>query len=205
VEEPQSSSIFSRYPELLRDGATLRFICDSWRMLVIGATTPLELDHLMDQDIEIQRRDHLEPVHALSTVADSLPGLGIVAAVLGVVITMQSIGSSPETVGEKVAAALVGTFLGILLCYGLVGPVASRLQGLGEARTQHLELLRTATVAFARGASPILAVEYGRRSVPLEYRPGFDEMEITVRREAEIPPVPAPPGTPEHAETERTA
>jgi chemotaxis protein MotA len=205
VEEPESSAIFSRYPELLNDRATLRFLCDSWRMLVIGATTPLELDHLMDLDIEIQRRGNHEPVHALSTVADSLPGLGIVAAVLGVVITMQSIGSSPETVGEKVAAALVGTFLGILLCYGVVGPVASRLQGLGEAHTQHLEVLRTATVAFARGASPILAVEYGRRSVPLEYRPGFDEMEITVRREAEIPPVPAPPGTPEHAEAARTA
>jgi chemotaxis protein MotA len=204
VEEPQNSSIFSRYPELLSDPTTLRFLCDSWRMLVIGATTPLELDHLMDLDIEIQRRDHLEPVHALSTVADSLPGLGIVAAVLGVVITMQSIGSSPETVGEKVAAALVGTFLGILLCYGLVGPVASRLQGLGEAHTQHLELLRTATVAFARGASPILAVEYGRRSVPLEYRPGFDEMEITVRREAEIPPNPALPGAPEYGEPART-
>lgn len=118
---------------------------------------------------------------------------------------MQSIGSSPETVGEKVAAALVGTFLGILLCYGLVGPVASRLQGLGEAHTQHLELLRTATVAFARGASPILAVEYGRRSVLPEYRPGFDEMEITVRREAEIKPLPAQPGAPEYGEPARTA
>lgn len=205
VEEPQTSSIFSRYPELLGDRATLRFLCDSLRMLVIGVTTPMELDHLMDIDIEAQRRDHHEPVHAISTVADSLPGLGIVAAVLGVVITMQSIGSSPETVGEKVAAALVGTFLGILLCYGVVGPVASRLQGLGEAHTQHLEVLRTATAAFARGASPILAVEYGRRSVPLECRPAFDEMEITVRREAEIPPVPVPPGAQEDAETARTA
>jgi chemotaxis protein MotA len=130
VEDPKNSRIFGNYPELLQDRRTLPFLCDSLRMLVIGVTTPHELDHLMDLDIEVQRRGQHEPVAALSSVADALPGLGIVAAVLGVVITMEAIGGSPETVGQKVAAALVGTFLGILLCYGVVGPIASRLDSV---------------------------------------------------------------------------
>ncbi|PWU04284.1 MAG: flagellar motor stator protein MotA [Terriglobia bacterium] len=203
VEDPAKSRIFSHYPELLKDLPAREFLCDSLRMLVIGVTTPHELDHLMDLDMEVQRRGNQEPVSALSAVADALPGLGIVAAVLGVVITMQSIGSSPETVGEKVAAALVGTFLGILLCYGVVGPLASRLEGLGEGRVHYLQVLRTAVVAFARGSSPILAVEYGRRSIPVECRPTFNEMEISIRRDAKIPPLPAATSPPEeHAAVE---
>jgi chemotaxis protein MotA len=208
VEEPHKSRIFSQYPEFLKDIPTRAFLCDSLRMLVIGVTSPLELDHLMDLDMETQRRGELEPVSALSSVADALPGLGIVAAVLGVVITMQSIGTSPERVGEKVAAALVGTFLGILLCYGLVGPMASRLESMGEARTHYLQVLRTAVVAYARGASPILAVEYGRRSIPLDCRPSFTEMEIAIRRDAKIPALPsapAPPGQEIHGEAVNSA
>jgi chemotaxis protein MotA len=197
IEDPESSAIFSQYPELLKDKRTIEFLCDSLRMLVIGATTPGEIDRLMEFDIQVQRRANHEPVSALSAIADALPGLGIVAAVLGVVITMQSIGSAPQTVGEKVAAALVGTFLGILLCYGVVGPLAARLDSLGEAYIQYLQVLRTAVVAFARGASPILSLEYARRSIPPEFRPGFGEMEITIRREARIPPVPAPPSAAE--------
>jgi chemotaxis protein MotA len=192
VENPKQSRIFSNYPDLLRDHDTLHFVCDSLRMLVIGVTTPHELDHLMELDTEVQRRGRHEPVNALTAVADALPGLGIVAAVLGVVITMKAIGGSPETVGEKVAAALVGTFLGILLCYGVVGPIASRLETLVAAHTGSLEVFRTATVAFARGSSPILAIEYGRRSIPVDMRPAFDEMEITIRRDAKIPPVVTP-------------
>jgi chemotaxis protein MotA len=195
VEEPATSAIFSNYPDLLKDRVTLDFFLDSLRMLVMGAGTAHELDHLMDLDIEIQQRGSHEPVRALTSVADSLPGLGIVAAVLGVVITMQSIGGSPALIGEKVAAALVGTFLGILLCYGVVGPVASRLEARCEAHMHHLQVLRTGTVAFARGTTPILAVEAARRSIPLESRPGFDEMQITVRREARIPPT-KPPSVP---------
>lgn len=199
IEDPPKSRIFSHYPELLRDRETLHFFCDSLRMLVIGVTTPHELDHLMDLDIEIQRRGQREPVSALSAVADALPGLGIVAAVLGVVITMEAIGGSPETVGQKVAAALVGTFLGILLCYGVVGPVASRLESVCNAQTHCLEVFRNATVAFARGSSPILAVEFGRRSIPVDSRPAFSEMEITIRRDAKIPPVAPPAGAENHA------
>lgn len=192
VEDPENSRIFSNYPELLKDRDTLNFFCDSLRMLVVGVNTPHEIDHLMDLDIEIQRREHHQPVSALSSVADALPGLGIVAAVLGVVITMQAIGGSPESVGEKVAAALVGTFLGILLCYGVIGPIASRLDSVCTARIHCLEVFRNAIMAFVRGSSPILAVEYGRRSIPLELRPAFGEMEISIRREAKVPDVARP-------------
>jgi chemotaxis protein MotA len=187
VDSPQKSAIFSRYPEFLHDRETRAFICDTLRMMVIGATGPSELDQLMDLDIDVQRRGRHEPVIALHTLADSLPGLGIVAAVLGVVITMQSIGSSPDTVGQKVAAALVGTFLGILMCYGIVGPVASRLENLGEQHTQFLQVLRVAICSFVRGASPVLAVEYARRSIPAESRPSFAELETTIRRDARVP------------------
>jgi chemotaxis protein MotA len=187
VEEPENSRIFSRYPELLKDTWAMTFLLDTLRMLIIGVSTPQELDHLMDLDLETRRRGGQEPVSALHAIADSLPGLGIVAAVLGVVITMQAIGGSPETVGEKVAAALVGTFLGILLCYGVVGPIASRLETLDEARLQYLQVLRTATVAYVRGASPMIAAEYGRRSIPLELRPSFIEMETTIRQQAKVP------------------
>lgn len=190
VDSPQKSQIFARYPEFLRDRETREFICDSLRMLVIGATTPHELDQLMDLDIDVQRRGRHEPVMALHSVADSLPGLGIVAAVLGVVITMQAIGGSPETVGQKVAAALVGTFLGILLCYGVVGPVAARLESLGEEHVQFLQVMRVAICSFLRGASPILAAEYARRSIPVELRPSFVELEVAIRRDARIPVVP---------------
>jgi chemotaxis protein MotA len=205
VEDPQKSRLFARYPEIRNDPATLGFFCDSLRMLVIGVTTPQELDHLMDLDIEIQRRGDQEPVSALASIADALPGLGIVAAVLGVVITMQAIGGSPASVGEKVAAALVGTFLGILLCYGVVGPVATRLESLGEGQSQYLQVLRISLVSFARGASPLLAIEFGRRSIPVECRPGFIEMETTIRRDARVPAVPPPPGQEVHAEADVSA
>jgi chemotaxis protein MotA len=203
IDEPEKSRIFRNYPDFLADRPTRAFICDSLRMLVLGVTTAQELDQLLDLDIEVQRRGRNEPVTALSSMADALPGLGIVAAVLGVVITMEAIGGSPETVGQKVAAALVGTFLGILLCYGVVGPIASRLENLGEAEAQFFQVLRIAIVSFARGASPILAIEYARRSIPEEMRPSFSQMEISIRRDAKIPPV-TKAGAPEagHAQTQ---
>lgn len=190
IEKPEASKIFANHPAFLADRPTREFVCDTLRMLVIGVTSPHELDQLMDLDIEVQRRSRQHPVTALSAIADALPGLGIVAAVLGVVITMQAIGGSAETVGQKVAAALVGTFLGILLCYGVVGPVAARLEHLGETESQFQHVLRIAMVGFARGASPILAVEYARRSIPVELRPSFLDMEIAIKKEARIPQAP---------------
>jgi len=196
VDRPEQSPIFANYPRFLTDGATRNFVCDSLRMLVLGVTAPHELDQLMEMDMEVQRRARHEPVNALSAAADALPGLGIVAAVLGVVITMQAIGAAPETVGQKVAAALVGTFLGILLCYGVVGPIAARLEHLGEAEAHFHQTLKIAIASFARGASPILAIEYARRSIPEELRPPFLEMEMSIKRDARVPPI-GRPGTPE--------
>ena len=190
VESPATSQVFAQYPEFLADPAIRDFVCDSLRMIVIGVTTPAELDQLMDCDIDVQRRGRHEPVNALTTLADALPGLGIVAAVLGVVITMQAIGGAPETIGQKVAAALVGTFIGILLCYGVVGPVAARMEHQSEAQSQFLQVMRTAIMSFSKGASPILAVEFARRSIPIEERPSFPDMETTIRRDAKIPAVP---------------
>ena len=198
VEDPRNSRIFSNHPDFLQDAPTREFVCDTLRMLVVGVTTPTELDQLMDLDIEVQRRGLQEPVLALHSMADALPGLGIVAAVLGVVITMQAIGGAPELVGQKVAAALVGTFIGIFLCYGVVGPIASRLEKLSEAEAQLLHVLRIAIVAFARGAAPILAVEYARRSISLELRPSFRAMEISIKKDAKIPPL-QKPNQPEEA------
>jgi chemotaxis protein MotA len=196
MDTPEKSRIFGNYPRFLADRPARRFVCDSLRMLVLGVTTAQELDHLMDLDIEVQRRGRHEPVSALASIADALPGLGIVAAVLGVVITMEAIGGSPETVGQKVAAALVGTFLGILLCYGVVGPIAARLENLGEAESQFYQVLRIAIVSFARGASPLLAIEYARRSIPEELRPSFVDLEMAIKRDARIPAV-IKPGEPE--------
>jgi chemotaxis protein MotA len=192
VEDPEKSAIFKNHPEFLADAETREFVCDSLRMLVIGVTSPHELNELMELDLAVQRRGRFEPVNALSSVAEALPGLGIVAAVLGVVITMEAIGGAPDTIGQKVAAALVGTFLGILLCYGVVGPLAARLESLSEAQAQRLHVLQAAIVAFARGSSPILALEYARRSITFELRPSFVAMEMTIKRDARIPVVVKP-------------
>ena len=116
-------------------------------------------------------------------VADSLPGLGIIAAVLGVVVTMQALGGPAQVIGQKVAAALVGTFFGILLCYGVVSPLSSRLESLGKARMEYLQVLRVAITSFFRGASPLVAAESARRSIPLDLRPSLEEMETELRRE----------------------
>src|SRR3974390_1902386 len=117
------------------------------------------------------------PVTALSTMADSLPGLGIVAAVLGVVMTMSALGGPPEEIGKKVAAALVGTFLGILLCYGFVGPLAANMSKLSDEERQYWHVLRVAMIGFMKGVAPLLAAEMGRRAIPARVRPSFQEFE----------------------------
>jgi chemotaxis protein MotA len=190
IEDPGSSQIFQAYPEFSLDPGAMAFLTDSLRMVTSGIAKAGELAHLMDLDAEVQRRERYRPVNALSMLADSLPGLGIVAAVLGVVVTMQALGSAPERIGEKVAAALVGTFLGILLCYGMVGPLASHLESRNEDRAHLLQCLYSGLHAFARGSSPLLAAEFARRSIPVELRPSFVAMTATFRREVKLPPIP---------------
>src|SRR5947199_1689119 len=132
---------------------------------------------MIDVDLEVHHKEVGKPVSALTTVADSLPGLGIVAAVLGVVVTMGSLGGPPEEIGHKVAAALVGTFLGILLCYGFLAPLASNMKYGIESESQYYHCLRTGLIAYVRGAAPILAIEFSRRSIPAAVRPTFQQME----------------------------
>lgn len=182
VEDPKSSQVFSQYPKLLADRTALHFICDSIRTFSSGTVGHHDLDQIMEGDMEVGQHERQVPVDALSTVADSLPGLGIVAAVLGVVITMGSLGGPPEEVGHKVAAALVGTFLGILLCYGLVGPLASNLTKMNDNESQYYQVLRRGVAAFTKGVAPLIAVESARRSIPNHLRPAYEEMGKALRK-----------------------
>jgi chemotaxis protein MotA len=181
VEEPEKSQIFSKYPKFLKDHHARDFVCDSLRMAITGAVTPLDLDQMMETDLDVHHGQEGQTVSALTTVADALPGLGIVAAVLGVVITMGALGGPPEQIGEKVAAALVGTFLGILMCYGLVGPLSSSMAKRNEEEGAYLAVLRTVLTSFIKGTTPLLALEIGRRAIPGHVRPSFKELEKTCK------------------------
>lgn len=192
LDEPDKSQLFTKYPTFLNDHHALHFFCDTVRMSISGGVAPFELDQLMEVDLEVQHQGHAESAAALNTVADALPGLGIVAAVLGIVITMGALGGPPEELGKKVAAALVGTFLGILLCYGFLGPLASNMSKIGEAHGQYMQFLRLGVLAFVKGTAPSLAVEFARRGIPLHMRPSFKETEAAIKgRAAAAPPPPA--------------
>jgi chemotaxis protein MotA len=181
TEEPEKSPVFSKYPDFLGNHHARDFVCDTLRMAITGGATPFDVDQMMELDMDVHHVGASQPVSALMTVADSLPGLGIVAAVLGVVVTMSALGGPPEEIGHKVAAALVGTFLGILLCYGMVGPLASYLTKLVEDEHAYYHVLRVVMLSFLKGMSPTLAVEVGRRAVPEHVRPSFKEVEQACR------------------------
>jgi chemotaxis protein MotA len=181
VDDPAKSAVFSKYPAFLKDHHGLAFFCDTVRMAISAGVGAFELDQLMETDLDVQHHEHGIPIAAVNTVADALPGLGIVAAVLGVCITMGAIGGPPEEIGHKVASALVGTFLGILLCYGVVGPLASNMAKSGEEEAQYMQFLRMGTLAFIKGMAPQLAVEFARRSIPTAVRPSFQETEGVIR------------------------
>ncbi len=180
VEEPEKSPVFTKNPAFLKNHHLCDFVCDSLRMAITGVDA-FELDQMLDLDMEVSHQDSTQPTSALSTMADSLPGLGIVAAVLGVVITMGALGGPPEEIGHKVAAALVGTFLGILLCYGLVGPIAANMTRSAEEEHAFLYVMRVLMVTFLKGTAPIMAVEMARRAIPGNVRPSFKELEATCR------------------------
>lgn len=177
IEEPLKSQLFTKYPSFLKDHHTRDFLCDTLRMAITGGVEPFDLDQMMEADIEVAHHEEAMPIAALATMADSLPGLGIVAAVLGVVITMGALGGPPEEIGHKVAAALVGTFLGILLCYGFVGPLAANMSKAADEESQYHQVLRTLLLSFIKGNAPIQALEFGRRAIPGRVRPTFQEME----------------------------
>jgi chemotaxis protein MotA len=176
-DAPDTSPVFSKYPKLLKDHHVQAFLCDTVRMAAGGGVEPFDVDQMMERDMEIHQHEAGQPIAALATMADSLPGLGIVAAVLGVVITMGALGGPPEEIGHKVAAALVGTFLGILLCYGFIGPVASKMGKDAEEEHAYYNVLRVIIVTFMKGIPPSVAVEFGRRAIPGHVRPTFQEAE----------------------------
>ena len=184
IDKPDKSQVFSKYPSFLKNHHAVDFLCDTLRMAVTGGVDVMEIDSMMEVDLEVHHHESSQPIQALSTVADSLPGLGIVAAVLGVCITMSSLGGPKEEIGHKVASALVGTFLGILMCYGLFGPISSAMGKEQEAEGRYYGFLRMASLAFVKGVSPMMAVELARRSIPYGVRPSFQEMETTCRSAA---------------------
>src|SRR3954454_384962 len=181
VDNPGKGQIFTKYPKFVKNHHALHFLCDTLRMAVTGGVDPIEIDTMMEVDLEVHHRESAKPIAALSTMADALPGLGIVAAVLGVVLTMGALGGPKEAIGEKVAAALVGTFLGILLCYGIFGPLATAIGKNAESEAQFYAVLRMAALGFVKELSPMLAVEMARRSIPGGVRPTFQEMEGACR------------------------
>jgi chemotaxis protein MotA len=177
VEKPEESAIFKAYPEFLSDHHSREFVCDTLRTAITGGVEPFDMDQMMELDMEVHHSGAMHPINALTTMADALPGLGIVAAVLGVVISMGAIGGPPEEIGHKVAAALVGTFLGILLCYGVAGPLSSNMTKTADDHNDYLHMLRVLMLSFLKGAAPMIAIEMGRRAIPAHVRPSFDEME----------------------------
>jgi chemotaxis protein MotA len=187
IEEPDKSPLLSKYKDFVNDHHAVHFVCDTLRMGVSGGVEVFDLDQMLEADMEVHHHEAGEPVAALSTMADSLPGLGIVAAVLGVVITMGALGGPPEEIGHKVAAALVGTFLGILLCYGLVGPLASRMGKIAAEEHAYMLVMRVTMIAFLKGVAPIMAVEIGRRTVPGHVRPTFKAIEEACRSAKDAP------------------
>lgn len=181
IEEPDKSQLFGKYPSFVKNHHAVDFLCDTMRMATSGGVGPFELDQAMEMDMEVHHHESVEPISALTTVADALPGLGIVAAVLGVVITMGSLGGPPEEIGHKVAAALVGTFLGILLCYGFLGPLGGQMTKRVDSEHQFYQFLRTGIITFVKGNPPLVAVEFARRSIPSHIRPSFKETEAACK------------------------
>jgi len=181
VEKPEESELFARYPVVHQNHHAMDYITDSLKLLVVGGVPALELEMILDADLETQEAEGRKPGGMLAKIGDSLPGLGIVAAVLGIVITMQSIGGPASEVGHHVAAALVGTFLGVLMCYGFVSPLASQIDNQAEAEEVFLKSIKAGVVAYAKGMAPIVAVEFARRVITTDLRPSFGAVEDACR------------------------
>lgn len=181
VESPESSPILSRYPRFLARHHAAVFLADSLKIMILGGIAVHDLEALMDEDLHVHHEEALKPSGTLARVSDALPGLGIVAAVLGVVITMQAIDGPPSEIGHKVAAALVGTFLGILMSYGFVGPVSTNLEHMVAEEGRYLQCLKVGILSAYKGLPPAVAVEFARRALPADLRPSFDETERVCR------------------------
>ncbi len=184
IEDPATSPILSRFPRFLARPDAVEFLSDSLKALIAGGIAAHDLDDLMQEDLDIRRDQALRPSQALARIGDALPGLGIVAAVLGVVVTMASIDGPPEELGIKVGAALVGTFLGILLAYGFAQPLANKIEHYVHDEAHYLQCIKTGLLASAKGFPAVIATEFARRVVPGHMRPTFDETEQACRSAA---------------------
>jgi chemotaxis protein MotA len=181
IEKPDNSPIFNKYKDTLSHGHLTNFICDNLKIIITTNVIPHELENLMELETETHYHEALIPSKSIAKVADALPGLGIVAAVLGVVLTMGKIDQPPSVLGHSIGAALVGTFLGVLMCYGFVGPLATNLEHKTKEDIVFLKVIRVALVAFVGGAPPQMAVEFGRRAMPGKEKPTFEELENEIR------------------------
>jgi len=181
VENPEASPIFSKYPNIQHDHHAMEFLTDYMRMMVGGNLNAFEIENLMDNEIETHHHEGEVPIHALAKLADGLPAFGIVAAVMGVVHTMESVGIPPAELGKLIAAALVGTFLGILLSYGFVAPLTSLLEQKLHESTKMFQCMKVTLLASMNGYAPQVAVEFGRKVLYSTERPGFSELEEEVK------------------------
>ena len=181
IESPEQSEILSSNTKFIKNSVASNFFCDTLKVMLSGGVPPHEIESLMDTEIETFEIESKPVSGIIAKTADSFPGLGIVAAVLGIIITMASIGEGAEYVGKNVAAALVGTFLGVLLSYGFVNPLATNIEHILEGEVRYLETIKAAVVAYARGNPPIVAVEIARRTIFSDARPSFSELENYLR------------------------
>lgn len=180
VENPSESALFQRFPKFYADHHALVFVCDYLRLLTLGTDNHHEMETLMDEDIETHHQEHAAIVGAMNAMADGLPALGIVAAVLGVIHTMGSITEPPAVLGHLIGGALVGTFMGVLLSYGFVAPIAAAIKGRGEAEQRYFLCIKSAILAYMQGYAPSVAVEFARKSLNTDVRPTFYEVEEAV-------------------------
>lgn len=177
IDNPKESELFKKFPSVIADKDMTAFICDYVRLILIGNARTHEIEALMDEEIETIKRDRLKPYQAIQMVADSLPALGIVAAVLGVVHAMGALDQSPEVLGELIGAALVGTFAGIFMSYGIAGPLGTKIKVTREKRCRLYVIIKQTLLAFMNGAMPLIALEHGRKTISAYDRPSIDAVE----------------------------
>ena len=177
IDEPESSAIFEAYPGVMKDPAKVNFVTDYVRLILLGNARSHEIEALMDEEIQTMSADKLKPYQAVQAMADGLPALGIVAAVLGVIKAMGSLDKPPEVLGGLIAAALVGTFFGIFASYGMVGPVATAIKGVRTKQVRQYVVIKQTLIAFMNGATPHIAVEHGRKAVSAKDRPTIESVE----------------------------
>lgn len=181
VEEPEQSEIIQKFPSFLGNHHAVHFFCDTMKVILTGAVGPHDLSEMMELDLEVAHAEEMVPSDALQNVADAMPAVGIVAAVLGVIITMGKIGGEASAIGESVGASLVGTFMGIFIGYVMIAPVSKSIANRVKSSGQYLTCIRYSLFSFARGESPITCVEFARRNIDPTVRPGFVELETAVK------------------------